>query len=140
MEISNPSHPKARTLDLLVEQVGDETIVYDGARQVAHALNRSASFVWRQSDGSRSVPELAASLGVELKIPPNDSLVEYALDELASANLLEGNRVSRRGALRRITYAASVAVALPVVLSIIAPTPAMAASGVVSPTPTPTNR
>jgi hypothetical protein len=133
MDDSNPIRPKARTLGLLMEQVGDETIVYDRERQIAHALNRSAGIVWRYSDGSRSVPELAAALGAELRIAPNDSLVEYALDELASAHLLEGNRVSRRGALRRITYAASVAVALPAVLSIIAPTPAMAASGVVLP-------
>jgi len=136
MQDSNPMHPKARTLGMLVEQVGDETIVYDRERQVAHALNRSAGIVWQYSDGSRSVPELAAALGKALRIPPNDSLVEYALDELASAHLLENNRVTRRGALRRITYGASVAVALPAVLSIVAPTPAMAASGIVSPTPT----
>jgi len=136
MENSNPTHPKARS-GMLIEHVADETIVYDGERQIAHSLNRTASIVWRQCDGTRSVPQLAAALGGELGIAPNESLVEYALDELASAHLLEKGRVSRRGALRRITYTASVAIALPAVLSIVAPTPAMAASGAILPPPDP---
>lgn len=133
MNHPRPSYPKARRNDLLVDTVGDETIIYDEQRQQAHSLNRSASSVWRNSNGERSVFELAGLLGSECGIAADESIVEYALDELASAHLLSDNRVSRRGALRRLTLAGAAAVALPVVLSIIAPTPAMAASGVVAP-------
>ena len=133
-------HPKARN-GVLSEQVGDETIVFDGERQEAHSLNRSASIVWQHSNGERSVAELATVLGTELGIEPNESLVEYAVDELARANLLEPGAnsagVTRRDAVRRLSFAGAVAVGLPVVLSIVAPTPAMAASGVVVPPPDP---
>jgi len=129
MEHLSHVRPKARLDGLLTEQVGDETIVFDGERQEAHSLNRSASIVWRHSDGTHTVPQLAGVLGEELGIEANESLVEYALDRLAGARLLEENSVTRRDALRRMSFAGAAAVALPVVLSIIAPTPAMAASG-----------
>lgn len=127
--MSQPGFPKARQNDLLVEQVGEETIVYDGERQEAHSLNRSASIVWRNSDGEHSVPQLASLLGNELGIEPNDTLVEYAIDRLADAHLLDDNSVSRRAMVKRMTFAGAAALALPVVLSIVAPTEAMAASG-----------
>jgi len=134
MERSQPLHPKSRQDGLLIDHVGDETIVYDEERQQAHSLNRAASIVWEGSDGRRSVGELAVLLGEALHIEANDSIVEYALDELARVHLLEngpdgGEQVSRRDALRRLSFAGAAAVALPVVLSLAAPTPAMAASG-----------
>jgi len=134
MEIAQPLHPKSRQAGLLIDHVGDETIVYDEERQQAHSLNRAASIVWEGSDGRRSIGELAALLGETLHIEANDSVVEYALDELARVHLLEngpdgGEQVSRRDALRRLSFAGAAAVALPVVLSLAAPTPAMAASG-----------
>ncbi len=134
MEIPQPLHPKSRQTGLLVDHVGDETIVYDEERQEAHSLNRAASIVWEGSDGRRTVGELAALVGEALHIEPSDSIVEYALDELARVHLLEngadgGEQVSRRDALRRFSFAGAAAVALPVVLSLAAPTPAMAASG-----------
>jgi hypothetical protein len=120
---------------LLSEQLGGETIVFDGERQKAHSLNRSASIVWQHSNGERSVAELATVLGTDLGIEPDELLVEVAVDELTRANLLEPatNGVTRRDAVRRLSFAGAAAVALPVVLSIVAPTPAMAASGTVLP-------
>ena len=134
MAHSQPLQPKSRQTGLLVDHVGDETIVYDEERQQAHSLNRAASIVWEASNGRRTVGELAALLGETLHIEPNDSIVEYALDELTRVHLLEngpdgGEQVSRRDALRRMSFAGAAAVALPVVLSLAAPTPAMAASG-----------
>ena len=129
MQRQHPEYPKARQTDVLVEKVGDETILYDGERQLAHSLNRSASIVWENSDGEHSVPELAQLVSAELGIEPNDSIIEYALEKLASANLLEDNHLSRRDVVRRMTFAGAAALALPVVLSVVAPTEAMAASG-----------
>ena len=126
--------PKARQTHLLVDHVGDETIVYDEDRQEAHSLNRAASIVWQHSDGAHSISQLAAVLATELGIDPSESAVEYALDELSRVHLLEngpdgGEAVTRRSALRRVALAGAAAVALPIVLSVAAPTPAMAASG-----------
>ena len=89
MEPTHSLHPRARQNDILVEHVGDETIVYDGERHQAHSLNRSASIVWQHSDGEHSIPQLADVLGTELGIEPDGSLVEYAIDRLANAHLLE---------------------------------------------------
>lgn len=125
----HPEYPKARRDDLLIEKVGDETILYDGERQLAHSLNHSASIVWQNSDGKHSIPQLAQLVSAELGIEPNDSMVEYALDKLAEAKLLDAAPVSRRDLVRRMTFAGAAALALPVVLSVVAPTEAMAASG-----------
>ena len=126
--------PKARLDGLLTERLAEETIVFDCDRQKAHSLNRSASFVWQNSDGTRTIPQLAGLLGKELGIEADESLVEYALDRLDDARLLQTNGITRRDALRRLSLTGAAVVALPVVLSIVAPTPAMAASG---PTPPP---
>lgn len=129
MDQRYPQYPKARRNDLIVEKLGDETIIYDEERQTAHSLNRSATIVWQNSDGKHSLTELAQLVGGELGVEPNDSIVEYALDKLASANLLSDSSVSRRDAVRRLTLAGVAALAIPVVLSVAAPTEAMAASG-----------
>jgi hypothetical protein len=118
-----------------VDYVRDETIVYDEERQEAHSLNRTAGFVWSHSDGTHSVHDLATLLATELGIEVSDSLVEYTLDELSRVHLLESPNASeevsvgRREVLRRLATTGAAAVALPVVLSVLAPTPAMAASG-----------
>ena len=129
MNQSYSNCPKARRTDILVDTIADETIVYDEQRQKAHSLNRSASSVWRNSNGERSIPELANLLSSDCGVASDESLVEYALDELASVHLMEDNGVSRRDALRRLTLTGAAVVGLPIVLSIVAPTPAMAASG-----------
>ena len=136
MERQDLMYPTSRRSGLLIDQIGDETIVYDQLRQEAHALNRLASIVWKHSDGTRSVQELAIIVGAELVTNANASIVEYALDKLATAHLLEDETLTRRDAVRRMTYASAAAVALPAVLSIAAPTPAMAASST-RPVPTP---
>lgn len=128
MEQASSSYPKSRHDGLLIDHVGDETIVYDEQRQQAHSLNRSASLVWEHSDGARSVPQLAALVGNELGVDANESLVEYALEELARVDLLEAP-VSRRDVVRKLSVAGAAIIAIPMVLSIAAPTPAMAASG-----------
>lgn len=128
-------YPKSRRAGLLVDHVADETIVYDEERQQAHSLNRTAGFVWTHCDGTRSVGDVATLLGAELGIVASDSLVEHTLDELSRVRLVEGpeagpeSSVSRREVVRRLTSAGAAAVVLPVVLSVLAPTPAMAASG-----------
>ena len=136
MQRPDPIYPTSRRSGLLIDQIGDETIVYDQVRQEAHALNRLASIVWSHSDGTRSVQELAVIVGEELGTNASPSIVEYALDKLANAHLLEEETVTRRDVVRRMTYASAAAVAIPAVLSIAAPTPAMAAS-TSKPVPTP---
>ena len=128
------SCPRARAIGLLTEQAGDETIVYDEDRKEAHSLNRTAALVWRHCDGNHSVSRIAALVASELGGEADETLVHYALSRLASAHLLEressgaDDGVARREAVRRLAALGAAAIAVPAVLSIVAPTPAMAAS------------
>lgn len=128
--------PRARRDELLVQEIGDELVVYDQKRHQAHRLNRTAALVWNLSDGRRSVADLAGSIGKELNVPANEEFVGVALERLDKAHLLLErspestgvNRASRRQALRRLGRVAAVALLVPAVTTIIAPTPAMAQS------------
>ena len=138
-------YPRARHHGLLVDRVGDETIVFDEERKEAHSLNRMASIVWRYSDGTHSLAEIAAVLTRELGVEANEAIVLYALDKLASVHLLESIGVtepeqptSRRDLMKRVAAVGVAVVGLPAVLTMTAPTAAMAASGsIVPPDPGP---
>ena len=134
MEHQHPTYPKARQTGLLIEQVGDDTIIYDEDRKEAHSLNRPASIVWSHSDGTRSVEDLAAVLGSELGAEAPEPVAQYAIDELSRAHLLDAEvsddseSVSRRDVIKKLSLAGAAAIVLPAVLTIAAPTPAMALS------------
>jgi len=127
--------PLRREADLLVEELADETVVYDRARNKAHCLNRSAALVWRHCDGRTTVAEMAAILHAELDLPADAAVVRLALDRLAGCHLLQDTsrtdevRASRRDLIRKFGVAA---VALPVVMTILAPNAATAGSGTTS--------
>ena len=39
--------PRARTSELIVKELPDETLVYDLANDKAHCLNHTAALVWK---------------------------------------------------------------------------------------------
>lgn len=127
--------PAARQDGLLIQEIGSELVVYDQTRDQAHTLNRTAAFIWRNCDGETSVAQLAALVAVELNVAADEDVVWMALERLSRADLLRarvqrpGRAVSRRELLRRMGVVGAAAVILPVVSSLAAPTPAMAASG-----------
>ncbi len=127
--------PQRRVEGLLLRELPGEIIVYDLEEHRAHCLNRAAALVFERSDGETSVRELARILRRELGAPADMGWVELALEKLGEAGLLRdvadeparsGARSSRREMLRRAGFASTAA--LPIVLSIVAPTPAMAAA------------
>jgi PqqD family protein of HPr-rel-A system len=125
--------PRARSRELIVRGLADETLVYDRTSHQAHCLNASAGLVLAACDGRTSLEDLVRKLKVELPDLPEDAaagFVELALHQLSEAGLLEdpvsdaaaAAAPSRRAALR-VLAAGSM---LPVVLSVLAPTPAEA--------------
>ncbi len=128
--------PRARTRGLLVRELEGELLVYDRKAHRAHRLNRSAAVVFEASDGGTSVADLAARLRRDLGAPADERWVRLALGQLGKAGLLENDptatenarRISRRDLMRRGGRVASVALLLPMVTSIVAPTPAEAAA------------
>jgi hypothetical protein len=122
--------PVARRHDVVVQEAGDDTLVYDLPRHKAHCLNATAAFVWRHSDGDSSVEKLAQLLATHTASPADTDVILLALRQLESANLLETPlRLDRTISRRDLIKKAGIAVALvPVVASLVAPTPAQAAS------------
>ena len=114
---------------LLVEELSDETLIYDRARHQAHCLNKTAALVWKHCDGKTTVAQLAAMLRRELGVPVPTAVVTAALAELARARLLEADPRAARPLTRR-QAAGSMAVAglAAVVATVSAPTAAQAQS------------
>ncbi len=129
------SLPKAREDGLVVEELHDEVLIYDLKRHRAYCLNRTAALVWRHCDGQTPVAEMAELLEKELTLPADEKIVRMALDRLARARLLrervtppDGARSSRREFARKLALVGGLSLLLPVVSSIVAPTPVEALS------------
>ena len=88
METTRALMPRARQDELVVEELPDETLVYDLKRHKARCLNRMAALVWRHCDGQTSVAEVAALLEEQLASPTDEAVVWMALDRLGRAHLL----------------------------------------------------
>jgi coenzyme PQQ synthesis protein D (PqqD) len=128
--MKNAAHlPQARRDQLVIRELDDETLVYDTARDEAHCLNRTAALVWRQCDGKTTAVQAARVLGKELDSAVDADLVWLAVKQLEKFHLVNVVRkapsVSRRNLVLKY---APLALALPVIISISAPTPAQAAS------------
>ena len=140
METTNAVMPRAREVSLVVEELSDETLVYDLKRHKARCLNRTSALVWRRCDGRTTVAEMAELLEKELKIPAEEGVVWMALDRLDRAHLLEehvtlpGNRTryTRREVLRTLRRVAGISLLLPVIESIVSPLAAAQQSGCVT--------
>lgn len=134
MRAKTNTQPRARTERIIVKEVQDEVLVYDMDRDAAHCLNLSAAAVWKKCDGRNTPAQIANSLRAESQANVNEDFVWLALDQLARDHLLDEPlewpaaipRLTRREAVRRIGIGA--AIAIPLVTSILAPTPAQAAT------------
>ena len=128
--------PQARTDQLVVEAMVDETLVYDLRRHKAHYLNPTAALVWRCCHERKSVAETAALLETELRMPEAETVVWMALDRLERARLLTdlpsfpGPRLQygRRQVIRAVGLGAAATLLLPIVDSIVSPVAAQAGS------------
>jgi coenzyme PQQ synthesis protein D (PqqD) len=129
--------PRARTEDLLIEELAGELLVYDERHDTAACLNRTAAVVWQNATGERTVGDLVAVLAAEIGDLADEDLVLVTLDYLAEQGLLESGyerrntaatTVSRRRFIHRAGVVGTATMALPVVQGIVAPTPAAASS------------
>ncbi|HEX8847464.1 MAG TPA: PqqD family protein [Pyrinomonadaceae bacterium] len=124
--------PLARKGNLVVRELPDELLVYDLDRHKAHCLNRASAIVWKHCDGKMTVAEAARLLESEMATLVDEDVVWLALGQLRKFHLLEEEsgwimqrKVTRRDLVRKYLPAA---LALPVILSIPAPTSAQAGS------------
>ena len=123
--------PKAKN-NVLVEELPDETLVYDLDRHRAHCLNPTAAFLLGAADGTRDIPELARLSGEEFDAPASEEVVRLGLERLQRARLLEWDEpgvvpegVTRRQALRKL---ATLGIAIPAVMTVVSPLAAQGGS------------
>jgi len=121
--------PRAVTTNLVVRELDDETLVYDMDRDEAHCLNRTAALVWQQCDGQTTAGQAARTLQAKLNADVDADLVWLAVKQLQRFHLVDRDKKSPAVSRRELVLKyAPVALALPVIMSITAPTPAQAAS------------
>ncbi len=134
-------HPRRRTDGLLLQQTGDDLVVFDQQRNLSHSLNRTAALIFEHADGTKSIADLVAILQAELNETADEDLVLMTLAKLHRAHLLEeavadrgaeALRASRRRFVRKIGLVGSLTLLLPAVETIMAPRSAMAQSGPVT--------
>jgi hypothetical protein len=127
--------PQARRSGLIIQEVDSEILIYDQDTNKAHCLNQTAAKVWKYCDGETTLADACSSLSRDLETPVDEKLVWYAVDQFAKDNLLVKEvelpafiipGMNRRQMVRTLGLAAIVAV--PLVTSIVAPTPAQAAT------------
>src|SRR5438045_66180 len=130
-----PADPlKPQRINALTRAFYDDLLVYDAQSHRAHSLNKTAAAVWSQCNGDATAPEIARRLESTLQSGSAEALVEMAIGKLRRAGLLvDGEQdqnhpqlLSRRKVLRGIRTAAGVMI--PVVATLVLPTPTEAAS------------
>jgi hypothetical protein len=128
------SKPKARAEGLVVRELADEVLVYDLDTHRAVCLNSAAAAVWRLCDGHRTAADIRRALEKTAGDALPEEVVWLALEHLGRDRLLDARvrrpaqlvGITRREMIRRVGLTAAIAV--PVITSIVAPTPADAAS------------
>jgi len=128
-------HPE-RSPNVYAEVLNDELCLYDRTRRTVHALNPSLARVWHLCDGQTSPADMAerlrADLAPEVSSQQADALVWSGLSQLGAAQLLQGELPPApprsEWSRREVMKTGLVAALVPVLISIVAPSPAAAQS------------
>lgn len=126
--------PLARRTDIVVQEFGNETLIYDLIANKAFNLNETSTLIWQSSTGKKNITEIADDVSKKFKSSINEEFVWLALEQLRKENLIENEAeipslyqgVSRREIIKRVGLASLVA--LPLVSSLAAPNSLQAAS------------
>jgi hypothetical protein len=124
--------PKARTTELVIQEIEGETLVYDLRSDKAHCLNGSAARVWKLCDGETSIAAMTEKIESQSGAVGED-FVRLGLSGLAAAGLLDGEEdeallVPTEGRRAMLKRAAVAMVAVPAVMSLLAPNALASAS------------
>lgn len=118
--------PKARSENIVQQEINGEILLYDLQNNTAYNLNETSAAVYHACDGETTFDELKSKHNF------TDDVIFFALDQLNAKNLLEDYSddnfpgMSRRDVIRTVGLGSMVA--LPLIAGIIAPSAANAAS------------
>lgn len=119
--------PKIRHSEIVVQTLDKELLIYDLKTNQAHQLNETSMIVFQACADGKTFEDLTR------KYKFTENLINFALDDFEKLNLIESDyqtkseRIPRRELIKKIGLA--TAVALPVIVSMVAPKAMAAASG-----------
>ncbi len=133
------TNPKRITNNTVEQKLENELLIYNLNNNKAFCLNETSALIWELCDGENTVSEIREKMTKKLKDSVNEEYVWLALNQLKKEGLIEENEVikdkyqglSRREVIRKIGYGSMIA--LPLIMSIVAPTAASAQSGGLAP-------
>jgi hypothetical protein len=129
-QAARPGRPVARSEDLLVEEIHDETVVFDTRTREAHCLSPLAAAVFAHCDGETSTDELATLTSDSLGEPVDAERVRDALAQLDERSLLadssQQDGLSRRQMVKKTAVAGGLVASAPLITSVFPPTAAAA--------------
>jgi hypothetical protein len=131
--------PKTRDKEIIVQDAKDETLVYHLGKNKAFLLNSTIAEIWRNCNGLQDIKQLSNSVSSALGEKADENIIKLALDSLQKEDLLEESlsaadffrQISRRELVRKAGLSSMIA--LPILMKIVAPTSANAASNTASP-------
>src|SRR4051794_37094973 len=138
-DVTTKPLPFVRENGLLVEEVGDETVVYDLDTKDVHCLAPLAATVFHYCDGRTTPAQCATAISEKLGSHTDEDAVLDVVAQFEERGFFrspmltvhnENDGYSRRDFARRSAVAGAAVFAAPLITSIVAPTAAMAASGI----------
>jgi hypothetical protein len=123
--------PRARTDALVIQEAGDELLIFDLTTNKAYCLNEASARIWRACDGTNDFHEMSRRFG-------GDDLVWLALNDLKKQKLVEHELptpekfegMTRRQVVKRIGL--STMLAIPMVAGLVAPAAAQTGTCIVN--------
>jgi hypothetical protein len=88
MHASNP----IRKPDILLQEAGEETLLYSPEGRAVHVLNPTARMIWERCDGQHSADDIARELRASFAVPPEHDVgadVQRTLEVFAEKGLLQ---------------------------------------------------
>jgi hypothetical protein len=132
--ILQSQNPLVRADQLVCEDISGECVIYDGHQKKAHHLNSTVTWIWHRCDGNTSIEALAAEFEQQFEITNGLDVLMTGLEQLEARDLLEpstemsGFLADQRSTLSRRDVVVGGSFLMPLVVSILAPTPAAAKS------------
>ncbi len=122
--------PVARNLNLVIQRMENETIVYDLTTNHALYLNETSAIIWNLCDGRTSIGQIRDKLKEKFGTSVSSDFVWFAIYKLRKDKLLSSEneidkqlkKFSGRRAIKRFGFDSTIA--MPMISSVIAPTAA----------------
>ncbi|HRH46802.1 MAG TPA: hypothetical protein PKY82_34470 [Pyrinomonadaceae bacterium] len=132
----NKTLPLAKSEDFVVQELKNEVLIYNLKTNKALCLNSTASFIWNKCVPNSNYQDVINEFEKVHHQKIDDDFIDLVLDELSKADLLQGKRtfLNEKVSIREVLLRYGLmAVALPMIINVIAPTAAQSASGAPEP-------